>query len=163
MADFDPRNPVINAHYGIPQIVHGELEADSQTFEAGELVYFNSGAVTVASASTVIGGIALTAGTNESSASVTNATIAVQILEPDSEIFIRCASDGSGTLALANTFQSGVDYAVDATSNLWYANSGDTSAGNVTFIGPVLDSTGSSTYWGRFKASYNKLGSTQTA
>ena len=160
---FDPRNPTLVSHYGVPQIVSTELEADSQTFLAGELVYFNSGAVTVATASSVIGGVALAGGTDESSASVTNATIAVQIMSPDDEILIRCASDASGTLALANTFQSGTDYAIDATSNLWYADSSDTSAGNLTFVGPIFDAAGDSTYWGRFKASYNKLGSTQTA
>jgi len=155
---FDPRNPRLNSHYGIPQIVSDELEANSQTFKAGELVYFNSGAVTVATASTVIGGIALADATN---VSASNATIPVQIVSPDDEIFMRCASDASGTLALATTFKTGQDYAVDATSNLWYANSNDTSAGNVTFIAPVYDASGASTYWGRFKVSYNKLNSTQ--
>ena len=155
---FDPRNPTITSHCGIPQIVHTELEANSQSFKAGELVYFNAGAVTVATASTVIGGVALADATN---VSASNATIPVQIIEPQDEIIMRCASDASGTLALANTFQSGEDYAVDATSNLWYANSGDTSAGNVTFIAPIFDAAGSSTYWGRFKLAYNKTGSTQ--
>lgn len=157
---FDPRNPLITTHGGIPQITSGGLEANSQSFKAGELVYFASGAVTVCTASTVIGGVALADATN---VSASNAAIAVQIVEPQDEILIRCASDASGTLALASTFSRGQDYAVDATSNLWYANSADTSAGNVTFIAPVYDAAGNSTYWGRFKPSYNKTGSNQSA
>ena len=155
---FDPRNPRVISHYGVPQIVHGELEANSQSFKAGELVYFNAGAVTVCTASTVIGGVALADATN---VSASNATIPVQVIGPEDELILRCASDASGTLALATTFQSGQDYAVDATSNLWYANSADSSAGNVTFVAPYYDAAGNSTYWGRFRLAYNKTGMTQ--
>ena len=160
MADFDPRNPRLVSHYGIPQIIQTELEAGAQTFEAGELVYFNSGAVTVASATTVIGGVALEAATE---VSASHTAIAVQIIGPEDEILIRCASDASGTLALANTFQGGKNYAVDATSNLWYADSSDSSAGSLVFVGPVFDSTGASTYWGRFKPAYNLTNFTYSA
>ena len=147
-AEFDPRNPIVNSHYGIPEIIPARTEAASTSFKAGELVYYVAGAPTVVTASTKINGIALEDSTN---ATPGVASVPVQLIGTDDEILIRCASDASGTLALANTFAAGQDYAVASVSNLVYANIADTTGGNVVFVAPVLDSAGSSTYWGRFK------------
>lgn len=150
---FDPRNPQVISHYGIPQIVPGRTEAASTSFKAGELVYYVAGAPTVVTASTTVNGIALADSTNASPGA---ASIPVQLIGPEDEVLIRVASDASGTLALASTLQAGNDYAIDVTSNLVYINSADTSGGQFVFIAPVYDAAGNSTYWGRFKPVYNK-------
>ena len=149
---FDPRNPQILCHSGVPQIVPAILETASKDFKAGEFVVYTSGKPTIVTASTKISGIALVDSTN---ASPGTAMVPVQLIGPDDEVLIRVASDTSGTLALASTLKAGNDYAVDITSNLCYVTSGDTSAGQFIFIAPVLDAAGSSTYWGRFKPAYN--------
>ena len=145
---FDPRNPIVNSHYGIPEIIPATTEAATTNFKAGELVYFVAGAPTVVTASTKINGIALADSTNASPGA---ASVPVQLIGTDDELLIRCASNSSGTLALANTFAAGQDYAVASVSNLVYADISDTSGGNVVFVAPVLDAAGNSTYWGRFK------------
>ena len=149
---FDPRNPTVLSHYGVPQIIPPILETASTDFKAGEMVYFASGLPLVATASTTVCGIALEDSTN---ASPGTAMIPVQVIGPEDEVLIRVASDTSGTLALASTLIAGNDYAIDVTSNLVYADSSDTSAGAFIFIAPVLDAAGDSTYWGRFKPAYN--------
>ena len=148
MASFDPRNPQIISHGGIPQIVPPILETASVDFEAGEFVVFTSGKPTIVTASTKVNGIALVDSTNASPAT---AMVPVQLIGPDDEVLIRVASDASGTLALASTLTCGNDYAVDITSNLCYINSADTAGGQFVFVAPVLNAAGSSTYWGRFK------------
>ena len=50
ITSFDPRNPRIVPHNGAPQITNRYLEANSQSFKAGELVQTSSGAVAVAAA-----------------------------------------------------------------------------------------------------------------
>ena len=157
VTSFDPRNPQIQASSGkVPQIVHGQLEADSQTFKAGQLVYSNSGAITVTGdGDTPVLGIALADGTNESSASITNATIPVQVIGPDDEIFIRVT--GAGTLEASDTTcKVGVGYDMETIStNLHAIDSADaTSNYKFIYMGPVLDSAGASTYWGRFRTYY---------
>jgi len=154
MASFDPRNPVIKSRYGLPEIAPAASEAASTDFEAGELVYYaTSGLVTVATASSLIAGVALVDSTNASPAT---AMIPVQLILPDDEIQMRVASDASGTLALASTLDVGNDYAIGVASNLVYADSSDTAGGQVVFVAPINDSAGDSTYWGRFKLAESK-------
>ena len=48
VTSFDPRNPKVQATSGkVPQILHSYLEANSQSFKAGQFVYSNAGAITV--------------------------------------------------------------------------------------------------------------------
>jgi len=145
---FDPRNPQVTSHYGVPQIIPARTEAVSTNFKAGELVYYAAGAPTVVTVSTKVNGIALVDSTN---ASPGTASVPVQLIGPEDEVLVRVASDASGTLALASTLQAGNDYAVASVSNLVYIVGNDTTGGQFVFVAPVLDAAGNSTYWGRFK------------
>ncbi len=145
---FDPRNPIVNSHYGIPEIIPAQTEAASTDFKAGELVYFVGGAPTVCTVSTKVNGIALADSTDASPGA---AEVPVQLIGTDDELQIRVASDASGTLALADTLEVGNDYAVASVSNLVYVVGNDTTGGNLVFVAPVYDAAGVSTNWGRFK------------
>jgi len=57
------------------------LEADSQSFKVGDLVYLSSGAVTIVASDQTVFGVALKAGTNVTSG---HATIPVQVITPGS-------------------------------------------------------------------------------
>ena len=157
VTSFDPRNPQIQGASGkVGQIIHGLLESDSQTFKAGQLVYVHaSGGITVtADGDTPVIGIALADGTNESSASVTNATIPVQLIGPDDEILIQVTTGGT-LQASDTTCKVGIGYDLETVStNLHYIDSGDTSNQKFVYAGPILDAAGASTYWGRFRPYY---------
>lgn len=150
---FDPRQPQVQATSGkIPQIVHGLLEANSQTFKAGQFVYSNAGAITVSADGDVpVLGIALADATNVTSG---NATIPVMVLGPDDEVLIQVSS--GGTLEAADTTCAvGTAYDLETVStNLHYIDSADTTNMKFVFLGAVKDSAGSSTYWGRFRPIY---------
>ena len=149
---MDPRNPKIIARYGLPQIVTNSAEANSQSFKAGEFVYLNAGAVTVAAtgASTLIWGIALTDATTVSSG---NIDIPVQLLANDCEIQMKVSSDSTiANYEAANTTcAQGVDYDIVVASNLFFVDSSDTTNPAVTFIDAIYDSAGAATEWGRFR------------
>lgn len=151
-AEMDPRNPRIIPGNGVPQITSRHLEANSQSFKAGEFVYFNSGAVTVAAVGDVpVAGIALTDATNVSTG---NITIPVQILGPDDEVEIM-VQDGSGSYETANTTcVPGVAYDFNVASNLWAIDSADTTNPKLVFIEALYDSTGTATQWARCKPYY---------
>ena len=160
VTSFDPRNPQIQGASGkVGQILHGNLEADSQTFKAGQFVYVHaSGGITVSADGDVpVMGIALADGTNESSASVTNATIPVQLIGPDDEILIQVA-DTSGSLEASDTTcKVGIGYDLETVStNLHYIDSSDVTNMKFVYVGPILDAAGASSYWGRFRPIYNE-------
>jgi hypothetical protein len=157
VTSFDPRQPQIQGASGkVGQIIHGLLESDSQTFKAGQLVYVHaSGGITVtADGDTPVVGIALADGTNESSASVTNATIPVQVIGPDDEVLIQVTTGGT-LQASDTTCKVGIGYDLETVStNLHYIDSADTSNQKFVYVGPILDAAGASTYWGRFRPYY---------
>ena len=151
-AVMDPRNPRIVPGNGVPQITSRYSEGNSQSFKAGELVYFSSGAVTVAAVGDVpVAGIAMTDATNVSTG---NITIPVQLLGPDDEIYIK-VQDGSGSGEAANTTcVPGVAYDFNVASNLWAIDSADTTNPKLVFIEGLFDSTGTVTQWARCKPYY---------
>jgi hypothetical protein len=148
---FDPRNPQIQCTSGkIPQIIHGYAEANSQTFKAGQFVYFTSGTVTVSADGDVpVMGIALVDATNVTSG---NATIPVMVLGPDDEVLIQVCTS-AGVLEAANTTcVPGIAYDLQTVStNLHYVDSSDTTNPKFIFLGPILDAKGDASYWGRFR------------
>lgn len=154
VTSFDPRNPKLQATSGkIPQIIYGNLEANSQSFKAGQFVYANSGAITVSADGDVpVLGIALADATNVSTG---NVAIPVQVIGPDDEVLIQVCS-ASGTLEAANTTcKVGIAYDLQTVStNLHYIDSSDTTNMKFVFLGPVNDAAGSATYWGRFRPIY---------
>ena len=155
VTSFDPRNPKVQCTSGkIPQILHGYNEATSQSFMAGQFVYANSGAITVSADGDVpVLGIALADATNTNSASAV-VEIPVQVIGPDDEVLIQVST--GGTLEAANTTcKPGIGYDLETVStNLHYIDSADTSNMKFVFIGPVYDTAGSATYWGRFRPIY---------
>ena len=153
IAAFDPRQPrIVGASGKVGQIIHGNLEADSQTFKAGQFVYSNAGAITVSADGDVpVLGIALADATNVTTG---NAVIPVQVIGPDDEVLIQVST--GGTLEASDTTCTpGVGYDLETVStNLHYIDSADTTNMKFVYVGPVNDSTGTSTYWGRFRPIY---------
>ena len=153
VTSFDPRNPKLQCTSGkIPQITNRYSEANSQSFKAGQFVYFNAGAVTVAADGTVaVAGIALKDATNVSSSSG-NIVIPVQLLTPEDEVLIQVCNV-SGTLEAANTTcKPGLSYDIqEVSTNLHYIDSSDTAADSFVFIEAILDGAGAATTWGRFR------------
>ena len=152
ITSFDPRNPRIVPANGVPQIVQNLLEANSQSFKAGELVQLASGAVSVAAAGDApVMGIALADATN---VSASNASIPVMIIKPDDEVFIQ-VSDGSGSLETATTTcKAGVAYDIEVTSGLHTLASDDTTNPKFVFIDAIYDAAGSAGYWARVRPYY---------
>lgn len=153
VTSFDPRNPQLQMTSGkVPQILHGYNEATSQSFKAGQLVYLNSGAVTVtADGDTPVMGVALKDATSTSSASAV-VEIPVQVIGPDDEILIQVCNT-SGSLEASNTTcKPGKSYDLQTVStNLHYIDSSDTTNDKFVYLGPIRDAAGSATYWGRFR------------
>jgi len=148
----DPRNPKLIPTHGVPEVVYGLLEADSQSFKAGELVYLSSGAVTVyAGRDAPVFGIALKDGTNVTSG---NTEIPVALIRPDDMVLIQ-VEDGSGNLEASNTTcVPGTAYDIIVSSNHHRIDSSDTTNPAFVFVGEVLDATGAATYWGKFRPYY---------
>jgi hypothetical protein len=157
--DNDPRNPRIQTSNGsIPQIVYGHDEDASESFKAGEFVYMDaSGQVNVlpdsSGGTNPVFGIAMKAATNTSASSAIE--IPVQLITPETEVLIQVADD-SGSLEASNTTcVPGVAYDLQKVStNLHYINSGDTTNPVFVYLGPVYDTAGAVTYWGRFRLKY---------
>jgi len=110
-------------YYSGPIEVVAPLEANSQTFVAGDLVYLNSGAVTLATTSqeTQLFGVALKAGTNVTTG---NANIPVCVIAPET-LFI-AQLDTTTAVAYA-----GEDYGLNYTSGSMSVDLGDTSSTSV--------------------------------
>ena len=151
---FDPRNPQIQGASGkVGQILHGYLEANSQTFLAGQFVYVNAGAVTVSADGDVpVMGIALADATNVTSL---NATIPIQVIGPDDEVLIQVCTSAGVLEASNTTCTPGIAYDLQTVStNLHYIDSSDVTAMKFVFLGPIKDAAGDATYWGRFRPIY---------
>jgi hypothetical protein len=147
---MDPRNPKILTKYGIPQIVQNGAEANSSTFKAGQFVYSNAGAITVAAgAGGKIWGIALTDGTEVSSG---NIDIPVQLLTSDCEVQMKVSSDSTiANFQPANTTcVQGVDYDMIIASNICFVDSSDTASPSFTFVDAIYEADGTASDWGRF-------------
>ena len=154
VTSFDPRNPKVQGTSGkVGQILHGYLEANSQSFKAGQFVYINSGAVTVtADGATPVMGIALADATNVSTG---NATIPVQVLGLDDEVLIQVCTSAGVLQASNTTCKPGIGYDLQTVStNLHYIDSSDVTNMKFVYLGPVKDATGTATYWGRFRPIY---------
>ena len=159
---FDPRQPRIVSRNGIPQIVHGAYEDDSESFVAGALVYLDaSGSVNecVTGLTDIdIAGIALEDAVNSSSASVYGVhEVPFQAILPGDQIEMQVCNN-SGSLEAANTTcKPGLAYDLKDVSGLHYVNSADTSKGALIFVEPILDADGTASYWGRFIPKYTEL------
>lgn len=144
MATTYPCEIVASADGKIPPIVHGLLEADSQTFDAGDLVYSNSGAITVvASDGQTVLGIALKDATNVTSG---NVEIPVQIIRPGDVVRMHLTSGGTAALSSTATLYTAYGlYCTAATGS--ECDTADTSNDCVTVVKKCLDEFGDADYW----------------
>lgn len=148
---WDPNQPRLAQSNGgsVPKIQYGILEDNSKSFKAGVLVDLTSGACdSIDTDATAVYGIALKDSTNTSSG---NIEIPIQVITPSDELYMRVRSGASD--ALANTAAPGTAYGiiVDASTDVAYMDTADTSNDVVVFQGELLDSTGASTYWARVR------------
>jgi hypothetical protein len=152
ITSFDPRNPRVIPHNGVPQITDRYSEANSQSFKAGQFVVMSSGAVSVGAAGdSPIFGIALADATSVSSG---NIVIPVEVINQDDDVLIQVAASG-GTVEAANTTcVPGVAYDIQVASNHCTINSSDTTNPKFVFVEAIKDAAGDATYWGRFKPYY---------
>jgi len=148
---WDPNQPRLAQSNGssLPKVQYGILEDDSKSFKAGMLVDVTSGACdSIDTDATSVYGIALKDSTNTSSG---NIEIPIQPITPADELYMRVRSGASD--ALANTAAPGTAYGVivDASTDVVYMDTADTSNHCVVFQGELLDATGASTYWARVR------------
>lgn len=122
-----------------PEVYDQALEANSQTFVAGDLLYLNSGAVTIYTADgTRIAGIALEAGTNVSSG---NTAITYMKIRPTDRFIMNLST---GVTAVGNV---GTAYGLTASSaGKWTVDTSDTNHPRVEVcsivLGPDTDTNG---------------------
>ena len=110
-------------YYSGPNNIVSALEANSQTFVAGDLLYLNSGAATIATTSqeTQIFGVALKNATNVTTG---NAAIPILVICPET-LFVAQADT---TTAVT---QVGEDYGLNYTSGSMSVDIGDTTSTSV--------------------------------
>ena len=135
---------------GVPPIIE-ILEADSQSFLAGQLVYdagtaAGGAATVVASDGVQIMGIAQKAATNVTSA---HTTIPIEVIQPGDRVAIQCYDTSDGAVKAAENFLRGKAYGLIVTGNVAYADFDEVTADAVVFIEP-LDAT-NKPYWGIFQ------------
>jgi hypothetical protein len=156
ITSFDPRNPQLQVGgTNVPQVISFYQEVDSQSFLAGEFVSFAAAVGDAVQAATTgdlpIAGIALADATNVTSG---NATIPVQVIGPNDEVLIQVAANGGAVEPANTTCKPGVAYDIQVVSNHHTIDSSDTTNPKFVFLGPVLDSAGDVTVWGRFRPYY---------
>lgn len=118
----------------VREIKWGALEADSQSFYAGQPVYLNAGAVTAVASDTAthLAGIALKDATN-----VTSDNIEIPILPFYPEDLWIIQTTSGGTAALPTTATIGTMYAFYVASNIAYMDIADTGNDAMIYHGPV--------------------------
>lgn len=148
---WDPNQPQIEAdHCAAPRIIYGFLEANSQTFKAGAIVYLNSEAVTVCAAdATSIAGIAMKDATNVSSG---NIEIPIMVIDGNSRIRLHCTNGATAALASSGTTGTRYSSYVDSDGVLKadHADSGTAAKNCWKFVEPLFDATATSTHFGYF-------------
>ena len=132
----------------MPHIEDTLLEANTQTFYEGQLVYSDQGAITaVADDGVEILGIALKAATNVSSG---NIKIPVLVLTPD--CICRMKVTNGATAADTDSAAMYEKYAIYvASTNISHADIGDTGHDAVVYLGPCDDAAGDATAYGLFR------------
>ena len=133
----------------VPTIEYGHLEANSQTFKAGNFVYLNSGAVTLSADGDVpVYGIALKDATNVTSG---NIEIPIQVIDTGDTVSITVAS-GDTPQASNTTCAVLTAYDLNAGTTITsMIDSGDTTHPKFVFLAPQYKADGSASNRGYFK------------
>lgn len=151
MAEYFSQNPRIMLPVGgkMPEIRYGMLEANSQSFKAGQLVFAAAGAaggqITVCpSDATRILGIAQKDATNVTSG---NIEIPVMIIKPGDQLAIKVRNGATDTAS--NTLYEGLRYGTILASNIHYLDLAEVTTDVFVFLSPILTGAGASTYWAK--------------
>ena len=124
-------------------LIYGFLEADSQSFYAGQLVAYSSGVAAAASDNTTgLIGIAMKDATN-----VTSGNIEIPIYPLYSTDLWEIKLTNNGTLSAGSAFTQGTRYALYVASNVAYLDVNDTTNDAAIYIDDV-DPT-NRPYWGK--------------
>lgn len=127
---------------GGPAPVVSLLEATSQTFKKGELVYLASGYVTVCSTDpSLIIGIA-----NEDAHNITAGTQRVSVTLLNGVVFKANVYHATAASAVTAQTQVGSSYGVVAVSNKWFVDISEESSKRVTIMDLVQEDTVGDTY-----------------
>ena len=152
IAAFDGGQPKIQPGPGVPQIVTGSIEENSQTFKAGHFVYWVASTGDVAyypGGALPLAGIALADATEVSAAW---AEIPIQVIGPNDEVLIQVATSGDVLEAADTACVIGLAYDTNGdVTKPSYIDSSDVTAPAFVFLGAVKDGAGDSTTWGRFR------------
>jgi hypothetical protein len=147
----DPRGPyILPKNGGMPTVVYGILEADSQSFKAGHLVYLASGAATLYPGGDLpVYGIALKDATNVTSG---NIEIPIQVITPEDIVVFTVANSSDVPEAATTTCAEGTSYDTNTASSYpSYIDSSDTTNPCFRFQGAVLEADGSASNRGYFR------------
>ena len=147
----DPRGPyILPKSDTVPAIQYGILEANSQTFKAGHLVYLVSAAATLYPGGDIpVYGIAMKDATNVTSG---NIEIPIQVITPDDLVVFNVATSADVLQAANTTCAVGTTYDTNTGASIpSYIDSSDTSDGCFRFQGELKDSTGSAATRGVFR------------
>jgi len=133
----------------VPTIEYGHLEANSQTFKAGNFVYLNSGAVTLSADGDVpVYGIALKDATNVTSG---NIEIPIQVIDTGDTVSITVAS-GDTPQPCNTTCAVLTAYDLNAGTTITsMIDSSDTTHPKFVFLSPQYKADGSASNRGYFK------------
>lgn len=143
MADYRFKNP----HPVKPcrTVLNGFTEANSQTFKAGQLVYFNSGVTACASdtwGTTDLLGIALKDATN-----VTSGNIVIPIYPIYAGDLWEMPLTNGGTDTALSSFTKGLRYGLYVASNVCYLDLAETTTDLALLVGEA--DTTNRPYWGK--------------
>lgn len=151
VTSFDPRGPyILPKEGGMPTVVYGLLEADSQSFKAGHLVYLASGALTLYPGGDLpVYGIALKDATNVTSGHI---EVPVAVIDPGDIVVFTVATSADVPEAADTTCAIGTSYDTNTASSYpSYIDSSDTTNPCFRFQGAVKSSDGSSSTKGYFR------------
>ena len=156
---WDPNQPQFYGTGSMPKIVYQGLEANSQSFKAGSVVYANSGAITACAADAVnILGIAMVDATNVTSG---NIEIPVMVFEPHTLLRMKVTSGATEATNSETSTAPFVKYApyVDANGvlKLDTADTGVATKNSLIFIQGIRDVNGDATAWAEVKIASHAL------
>ena len=132
----------------VPTLEYGHLEANSQTFVEGNLVYLSSGAVTICSNTDPVYGIAMKDATNVTTG---NAEIPIQVIKMDDTISFTVATSADVPEPCNTTCAVLTAYDYNAGTTLTsMIDSSDTTNGKFVFLSPQYKADGSASNRGYF-------------
>lgn len=148
-----PNNPKVVNSGGdqLPELLMGMYEANTETFKKGALVYSGAGTGTVsvvASAGTVILGIAEKDATNVSSG---NIEIPITLIKPEYLVKMRMRRTATDTLNSDATADIGQAYGVILASGVHYVDLDNVTNHAFVLVKKITNADGSATYWGLFR------------